>query len=117
MKWKAIVAVGMLTGLFSVTAQSAEVAGGVYVNQDKNPMIKTIAFCGNGKALVEDMVWRSYTKESRDDGDYIILNSNGVFTFKVAADKASLAPADEFTGKWFTHSKLQRDSNKKADCD
>lgn len=102
-------------GLVVQSAFAAEWLTGVYINQDENAMMDEVVFCTDGKAYA-GMSPRDYQISTKDDGDYVVLNSNGTFTFKVSEDRATLTPADEFTSSWFTKSSLKLNPSKKDSC-
>lgn len=104
-----------ICGLISVNAYAGSWLSGVYVNQDSSGMMDEVIFCDAGKAYA-GMAHRSYQMQEKDGHEYVVLNSNGKFTFQVSEDKTELLPADDFTKEWFTKDKLRLDPNRKDTC-
>ncbi|MFP1757667.1 hypothetical protein [Lonsdalea quercina] len=88
---------------------------GIFVNQDKNALAKSLTFCPAGQALY-DFVRAAYVVEGKDDGRVITLYSNGAFRIKVSDNGNELLPDDDFTEKWLTSSSLKRDPSQHYEC-
>ncbi|MEQ9971535.1 hypothetical protein ABRP72_20455 [Pectobacterium carotovorum] len=88
---------------------------GVFVNQDKSSLNKSLTFCPAGRALY-DFVNAAYVVEGKDDSRIITLYSNGAFNIKVSDNGNELLPNDEFTKEWLTKSSLKRDPNQNYEC-
>ncbi|MDJ0931182.1 hypothetical protein [Breoghania sp.] len=102
----------------SVMAGSAMVADwleGTYVNQDADSLMKEAVFCDGGKAYA-GMGHRIYTVEAREGTKYVVLQSDGKFTFSVSDDGQTLSPADDFTKEWFTKTGLKKDPKRTDTC-
>lgn len=101
--------------LVAGNALAADWLVGVYVNQDEKASMNEAVFCKEGKVYT-GMSPRQYTISSKDNVNYIVLQSNGTFTFRVSDDKTELFPADSFTTQWFTKSSLKLDPKRKDTC-
>ncbi|PWC11808.1 hypothetical protein B4923_13380 [Brenneria roseae subsp. americana] len=88
---------------------------GVFVNQDKNALAKTLTFCPAGQALF-DFIRAAYIIEGRDDDRIITLYSNGAFRLKVSDKGNELLPENDFTKEWLTKSSLKHDPNQQYEC-
>ncbi|MFN1582032.1 hypothetical protein [Vibrio rotiferianus] len=102
-------------GLVANGCFAAEWLEGVYVNQDESSLMDEAIFCDSGKAYA-GMAPRLYQIEEKDDGNYVVLNSNGKFTFKISDDRTELFPADGFTSQWFTETSLKLDPKRNDTC-
>ncbi|MGR5211610.1 hypothetical protein ACPV4A_13745 [Vibrio rotiferianus] len=102
-------------GLVANSCFAAEWLEGVYVNQDESSSMDEAIFCDSGKAYA-GMAPRLYQIEVKDDGNYVVLNSNGKFTFKISDDRTELFPADGFTSQWFTETSLKLDPKRNDTC-
>ncbi|PTW58779.1 hypothetical protein C8N35_10983 [Breoghania corrubedonensis] len=97
------------------TASAADWLQGTYVNGDKDSLMDEAIFCDGGKAYA-GMGHRTYTLEERDGKTFVVLSSNGKFTFIVAGDGHKLLPADDFTKEWFTKTGLTKDPARTDTC-
>jgi hypothetical protein len=113
-KLSLLLSLGMITTL-ATSAYADNWLEGTYMNQDKNNSMDEIIFCKDGKVSVA-MTKRKYKILTKNNEQYVELNSNGKFTFKVSADKKELSPADKFTKDWFTQTGLKLDAKKKGTC-
>ena len=98
------------------SASADEWLQGTYINDDADGMMSEAIFCDAGKAYVGGMARRTYTVEMRDGKKFVVLNSNGKFTFSVSDDSEKLLPADDFTKEWFTKTSLTKDPKRKDTC-
>lgn len=105
----------LLTCLFFTNSFASEWITGTYINQDKNGVFKEIVFCEDGKAF-PGAGHRTYKVIQKNNEKYIVLNSSGIFTFKLSKDKKQLIAADNFTKSWATKSSLVLDSSRKDTC-
>jgi hypothetical protein len=115
MKKQLTLTTALFLGLTSMSAFAQDWIEGVYINQDTKSFMKEVIFCKDGKAY-SGMSPRKYEVVSKNNETHIVLNSNGVFTFKLSNDKKELFPVDEFTTKWFTKKSLKLDANRKDTC-
>lgn len=105
----------VLLSIFVSSGFSSEWIKGTYINQDKSGAFKEIVFCENGKAF-PGAGHRTYKVETKNNEKYIILNSNGIFKFRVSKDEKQLFPTDAFTKSWGTKNSLILDSSRKDTC-
>lgn len=105
----------LVVSLFANASYAQEWLEGVYINQEKDSLMEEVVFCKDGKAYA-GMSPRNYEMTTKNDERFVVLKSNGVFTFKVSDDNKELFPVDSFTKNWFTEKTLLLDSDRKDTC-
>ncbi|CAH0525637.1 hypothetical protein [Vibrio hippocampi] len=99
----------------SLSCFSSEWLEGVYINLEKDALIKDVVFCEDGKAYVGGMARGKYSISVEGDIN-LSVSSNGNFKLKVSSDRTELLPEDSFTKSWFTDTGFKLDSERSDTC-
>ena len=120
MRQKMTMALIMLMSFFSGACWGGEISKPIWLEGNYKStgsgLLNDLRLCADGKAVVEEVLRATYTTVGGDEGLWVILSSNGSFTFIVSEDRKTLTPADEFTKEWGNNGILVQDESNTEGC-